>query len=124
MVIIGNGTPNAPQLPNDRAIKSNAPPVLPLDRSVGGSVTQNAAVQADLQLLRDLEATDFRVNQQQLNGDGCRVGICRPDLQATLPDGRQIIIEYDTSASRRGGPHGVRRNANDGDAIIILRIVD
>ena len=87
-------------------------------------MTQNQAVQADANYLKSLNATDIRINQQQVNGNLCRVGICRPDLQATLPSGKRVYIEYDRSTSSRGIPHADRIFSNDKDAIVILRTLD
>ncbi len=55
----------------------------------------------------------------------CRVGICRPDVQATLRDSnKRIYIEYDRASSNRGAGHASRALSNDPDAIVILRTVD
>ena len=55
----------------------------------------------------------------------CRVGICRPDVQATLPNSnKRIYIEYDRARSNRGAGHASRALSNDPDAIVILRTVD
>jgi hypothetical protein len=81
-------------------------------------------MQADVAYLKSIGATDIRVNQQQVDILVCRVGICRPDVQATLPNGRRILIEYDTSASNRGAGHANRALNNDPNTIVILRTVD
>ena len=55
----------------------------------------------------------------------CRVGICRPDVQATLRDSnKRIYIEYDRASSNRGAGHASRALSNDPDAIVTLRTVD
>jgi hypothetical protein len=130
-VIIGNGVAPGPRLPQDAAVAGRADPdVLDLRRPVGGSITQNQAAAADIATLRNMGASNIRVNQQQLNatgtaeGDVCRAGICRPDVEATLPDGRRIRIEYDRSTSRRGPGHADRILRNDPNAIVILRTVN
>lgn len=57
---------------------------------------------------------DVRVNQQQVNADGDRVGTNRPDLQGTNPKtGQREYIEYDKTTSSRGKPHEERILAND-----------
>ena len=65
----------------------NAGPVPPgaksLDRPVGLSASQNQFVQDRIKDLQGLRATDIRVNQQQVDINGTRVGINRPDLQYT-----------------------------------------
>jgi hypothetical protein len=128
-VIVGTGTSTTPRLPQDVKVSPVPPRVkIPLDgRTVGGSATQNAAMQADVAYLNSIHATDIRINQQQTVGVGdnlCRLGICRPDVQARLPGGRMIYIEYDTSASTRGPDHAERLLSNNPDAIVILRRVD
>ena len=42
-------------------------------------------------------------------------------MQATLPSGKRVYIEYDRSTSSRGIPHADRIFSNDKDAIVILR---
>jgi hypothetical protein len=123
MVIIGS-TPGA-RLPRDANARPTPPPEKPLPgRTVGRSPTQNEAMQADVAYLRSIRATNIRINQQQLDANGTRIGINRPDVQARLPDGRMIYIEYDTSRSDRGPGHAARLGINDPDAIIILREVN
>lgn len=48
---------------------------------MSASDTQNAFVQDRIAGLQEQGATDLRVNQQQVNITGTRVGINRPDLQ-------------------------------------------
>ncbi|MDO4898247.1 MAG: hypothetical protein Q3965_02960, partial [Rothia sp. (in: high G+C Gram-positive bacteria)] len=57
---------------------------------------------------------DIRIDQQQVNAAGQRVGINRPDLQYTL-EGKRYYIEYDRSSSGRGPHHAARIKANDSD---------
>lgn len=76
-------------------------------------------------ILRSMGAKDIRINQQQVNNQMCRVGICRPDVQATLRDSnKRIYIEYNRASSNRGAGHASRALSNDPDAIVILRTVD
>ena len=76
-------------------------------------------------ILRSMGAKDIRINQQQVNNQMCRVGICRPDVQDTLRDSnKRIYIEYDRASSNRGAGHASRALSNDPDAIVILRTVD
>ncbi|MBX3585259.1 MAG: hemagglutinin repeat-containing protein [Ramlibacter sp.] len=124
-VIVGNGTAAGTRLPQDINVNPVAPPVRDsLGRTVGNSSTQNAAMQADVDYLKSINATDIRVNQQQVDSAVCRVGICRPDVQATLPNGRRITIEYDTTSSTRATGHATRTLSNDPNAIVILRTVN
>lgn len=93
-------------------------------RTVGKSSTQNSAMQADVEYPNSIGCTDIRVNQQQMDSNQNRVGINRPDVQATLPNGRRITIEYDTTSSTRAEDHATRTLNNDPNAIVILRTVN
>ena len=117
------GTPPPERLPQDVAVNPEAPEPLPLNRPIGQSPTQNAQLQADIAEAQANGATDFRVNQQQVNADGQRVGTNRPDLQYTDANGRRVYVEYDTPSSNRGPLHEQRINANDPGAIVILKTV-
>jgi hypothetical protein len=64
----------------------------------------------------------MRVNQQQIDMNGQRVGTNRPDLQYTQDDER-YYEEYDVPSSTRGPDHENRLNSNDPSGIVILRIV-
>jgi len=82
---------------------------LELDRPVAGSATQNQFVQDRIAALQaqDPRAFDLRVNQQQVDIDGNRVGVNRPDLQYTV-GGQRYYEEFDTPnlEPRRGHtPH-------------------
>ena len=73
--------------------------------------------------------TEVRINQQQVNILGQRIGIGRPDTQLTivqgsLPGGQRIYIEYDRSTSNRAMPHMFRLLSNDPNAIVILKQVN
>ncbi|MGH9122402.1 MAG: RHS repeat-associated core domain-containing protein, partial [Acidimicrobiales bacterium] len=65
------------RLPQDVAVNPNPPPAMPLRRPVSKSATQNKAVQTLIIWLRKQGADKFRVNQQQVNVDGERVGTNR-----------------------------------------------
>ncbi|MDQ0649413.1 RHS repeat-associated protein [Microbacterium natoriense] len=118
----GTRTPTLVRLPQDVAVNPAAPFALPLNRPVGGSVSQNAFVQSRIESLRASGATDLRVNQQQVNISGDRVGVNRPDLQYTL-NGRRYYEEYDVPTSGRGPAHSDRLLANDPNGIVNLFIV-
>jgi uncharacterized Zn-binding protein involved in type VI secretion len=121
--------PEAPQtvpvsrLPQDVAVDPNPPRPLSLNRPVGSSAAQNAQVQADIAAARAQGATDFRVNQQQVNAAGQRVGVNRPDLQYTDANGQRVYIEYDTPNSNRGPIHEDRLLANDPNSTVILKVI-
>lgn len=76
-------------------------------------------------------ATDVRVNQHQVNAEGRRVGINRPDIQftdargtITGTPGTRVYVEYDKRTSNRGPEHRERILANDPDAHVILIVQD
>ncbi len=116
--------PPAPRLPQDVRVNPTPPAPLPLNRPIGQSATQNAAMQSDIAAARAAGATDFRVNQQQVNAAGQRVGTNRPDLQYTDANGRRVYVEYDTSSSTRGPGHQTRINSNDPSGQVILKEVN
>jgi hypothetical protein len=84
---------------------------------------QAAALARYVEELKVMGADDIRVNQQQVNINNVRVGINKPDLQFTF-DGRRWYIEWDTSKSLRGIPHGERIMANDPDGQVLLFNLD
>lgn len=108
----------------DARISRVAPPVKALNRAISKSSTQNQVLQDDIQALFKLDPppTGIRVNQQQINAAGQRVGINRPDLQFTYR-GQRYHVEYDTPPPVRALEHGARLLANDPEAIIILKTV-
>ena len=53
----------------------------PRSRKDCNSASQNLAVQNKVERFTQLRAGDIRINQQQVNYDGVRVGVNRPDLQ-------------------------------------------
>jgi hypothetical protein len=111
------------RLPQDVAVKPRVPDVLPTNRPIGSSATQNAQVQADIQYLESIGARNIRVNQQQSTVEnGQRVGINRPDLQFDH-NGRRYHVEYDTPTSGRGTAHQSRATSNDPNSETILLIV-
>ena len=62
-------------------------------------------------------ATDFPVNQWQVDSNSKVVGMNRSDLHYTL-NGKRHYRECDTAASDRGPGHAVRIGANDPTARI------
>jgi len=108
------------RLARDVAVIPLAPRALGLNRSIGRT-SHNDALQADIAGL-PRGATDIRVNQQQVNALGQRVGINRPDLQYSL-NGQRHYVEYEGLANPRGGAHQARLLANDPGSDFILRIV-
>ncbi len=109
--------PTQARLPQDIAAGKVPPPALPTNRPIGLSPTQNAEAQKLVQSLETRGYTDVRVNQQQVNAAGERVGINRPDIQATSPSGQREYWEFDRSGSLRGPIHEARILANDPSAV-------
>ncbi|MEU4366819.1 eCIS core domain-containing protein [Micromonospora chersina] len=94
------------------------------NRGVGRSGVQNIDVRHDIELLEAAGASDFRINQTQVDvTDSFRLGTNRPDVQATL-NGRRIHIEYDRAPGDRAMAHARRILSNDPNAIVLLKIVD
>jgi hypothetical protein len=116
--------PVGPRLPQDAAVKPKVPDLLPLQRPISPSPSQNAQLQRDIEYLKnEVGAENIRVNQQQLNLENkARVGINRPDLQFDY-NGRRYYVEYDSPASGRGPGHQSRLTVNDPDAEILLIII-
>ncbi|MEJ9078430.1 hypothetical protein WKY82_08410 [Gordonia malaquae] len=103
----------------DIAVSPTPTKVLPLTRPVGRSSVQNQFVQNRIVDLKNQGATNFRVNQQQINYQGRRVGINRPDLQYNL-NGKRFYEEFDLPSSSRGFPHKERILANDPSGVVVL----
>jgi RHS repeat-associated protein len=104
------------RLPRDVTVNTTAPDALPLNRPIGRSPTQNARAQRHAEKLQGAGAQDVRINQQQINGAGERVGINRPDLSYTNPKtGQRVNVEYERTGSARGEGHRQRIQANDPD---------
>jgi RHS repeat-associated protein len=117
------GTVRAPQ---DIGRESNYPtPPPPNDGAgtIGTNQARTASLDRDLRIARFLRATDIRVNQEQVNAAGVRVGINRPDLQFTLFGRYRVYVEYDplNPVGNRGPGHMDRINANDPAAIVLLK---
>ncbi len=116
----GNEILPAARLPQDVAVDPKPPDVLPLDRPISSDPRQNAKLQADRVKAEAEGGKNFRVNQQQVNADGVRVGTNRPDLQYTDADGQRVYKEYDSYDSDRGPEHEIRILANDPSGKVIL----
>jgi hypothetical protein len=112
-----------PRLPQDVAVSPTVPRLRQPNRPIGPSPSQNAQLQADIEYLRNIGATNLRVNQQQVTANNVqRVGTNRPDLQFDYK-GRRYQVEYDTPASGRGPGHQLRTTSNDPNAETLLLIV-
>jgi RHS repeat-associated protein len=105
--------PREARLPQDVAVAGrDAPPVKSLFRPISRSASQNQQLWQDVRVLVARRAGDIRVNQQQVDINGLRVGINRPDLQYTL-NGQRFYVEYETQSYEDALLHGPRIMAND-----------
>nr|WP_228530548.1 MULTISPECIES: toxin TcdB middle/N-terminal domain-containing protein [Myxococcaceae] len=120
--------PPGPRLPQDVDVNPTAPRANNgvgsngQQAPIGKSPAQAAELARDIRAARAKGATDIRVNQQQVNAAGERVGINRPDLQYTL-NGKRFNVEYDSPSSGRGPGHEARIKANDPNAHVELKII-
>jgi hypothetical protein len=106
------GPTTTARLPQDLGVNPTAPRPLPLNRPVSSSPSQNLFVQNRIGDLIQQGATDIRVNQQQVNINGIRVGVNRPDLQYTLNNVR-AYEEFETQSWADVLAHQPRITAND-----------
>lgn len=83
---------------------------------------QKAALDRDIEQARSEGARDIRVNQEQVNAQGERVGRNRPDLQYTDKNGIRHVIEYDQDPAS-GAAHAARIKSNDPAAIVTPKTV-
>jgi YD repeat-containing protein len=109
------------RVPQDINVNADPPPIKGnyANRAIGKNAAQNAALQTYVQWAIDNEAQDIRINQQQVNAQGVRVGVNQPDLQFTV-NGKRWYIEWDTLSSGRGLGHGERIIANDPQGQVLL----
>jgi len=77
---------------------------------------------ADVARAKAAGATDIRVNQQQVDASGKRVGINRPDLSYLL-NNKRYYVEYEHTDNPRGAEHVRRILANDPHANIQVKLV-
>jgi RHS repeat-associated protein len=121
---IGGGQNQGRRLPQDVAVNPVPPPILgPIqNRTVGPDPLQNTELQADIAFALRNNARDVRVDQQQVNANGQRVGINRPDLQYTDSLGQRIYIEYDRIPAN-GVRHKERILANDPQGVVINKTI-
>jgi hypothetical protein len=117
----GEGAGANARLPQDINVNPRAPAANNGSGTVGPSVTQNAAADADAAAARAAGHTDIRKNQQQVNAQGQRVGVNRPDLQSTDANGVRHYTEYDRSAQSAANHHA-RTAANDPNGVTHTKI--
>jgi hypothetical protein len=115
------------RVPQDitRATRYPVPPDAKGTGRIGNSPGQARSLDRFLNILKFLRAKDIRVNQEQVNAAGARIGRNRPDLQFTLL-GRRIYIEWDPTnpVGNRGPAHRDRLFSNDPFGIVLLMQVD
>jgi hypothetical protein len=114
-----------PRLPQDENRQNNYPqPPDPNNgkSTIGPNPNQAAALNRDIQQAKADGATDIRVNQEQVNAQGVRVGQNRPDLQYTDRNGTRHYVEYDTDPSN-GIAHAQRLRANDPTGVVTTRTI-
>lgn len=116
------GPSGSPRLPQDQNVNPVPPDSNDGDSVVGPNANQNAQAQADAADARAQGATDIRMNQQQVNAQGERVGVNRPDLQYTL-NGKRYYIEYESTNPGAGPYHQGRITSNDPNAIVVVKQV-
>jgi RHS repeat-associated protein len=121
----GAASPSDPRLPQDRKRQDDYPE--PPDANNGNSTigtnpNQDAALRWDIEQARQEGATDIRVNQEQTNAQGVRVGQNRPDLQYTDRNGIRHYIEYDQDPVN-GAAHAQRIRANDPAGVVTPKTV-
>lgn len=114
--------------PQDIAIEQNNPNP-PAAKKLVQSVKPKVKKPLFRVLSRDADVQDIRVNQQQVNASGTRVGINRPDLQFSRWNRvtnvlERFYLEWDRSSSGRGMAHAKRSLANDPDVIMLLFTLD
>lgn len=66
------------------------------------------------------KAGDVRVNQQQVNSNGVRLVVNRPDHQMTFGNRFRVNVEYDGASFARGIPHAASSAANDPSSVNII----
>ena len=93
-------------------------------RKVGRTKSQNDDLIAYVEQLKKEGVDDIRIDQQQVDIHGQKIGSNRPDLQFTK-DGKRYYVEWDRTTSGREIGHAERIAANDPNhGGIELRIVD
>jgi RHS repeat-associated protein len=111
------------RLPQDENVNPNPPSANNGNGTIGTSPSQRAALNKDIADAKADGATDIRVNQQQVNAQGERVGTNRPDLQYTDKEGVRHYIEYERTPNGRGLEHQQRIQANDPAGNTTIKII-
>jgi RHS repeat-associated protein len=133
-VVRGLDSPDVPDtLPDDRPNRDqkdidreknypNPPAPNNGNGSIGPNPNQNAEYQRDLQQAQQSGAKDIRTNQEQVNGQGVRVGRNRPDLQYTDRSNVRHYHEYDTDPAQ-SAYHHERIRSNDPAGVIHPKVI-
>ncbi len=112
----------APRTQEDKNIDPKPPAANNGKSTIGTTPNQETQLRADVTDAAQRGATDIRVNQEQVDASGKRVGINRPDLQYTIGTQR-YYVEYEHPNNPRGADHVKRILANDPTAIIVVKLV-
>ena len=89
-----------------------------------GGIKHNERIEQKINsLLQDVDVTDIRKNQQQVDSMGNRVGTNRPDLQWTDGNGTRHYWEIDSTV-KSSNKHGETILKNDPNGIIHLEILE
>lgn len=123
-LVVGGGLGATTALPRrlvrDIDVNPNPPRALSTERPIGRSHYQNRLAQERIAGVEQQGGGRIRVDQQQVDAAGQRVGINRPDIQYTDATGRRIYIEYDIAPATRAVSHARRLLANDPRATVYL----
>ena len=106
----------AKRLAQDARVNPKAPILKDTVRPISKSPSQNAFKDQLVEELEKMDARDVRVDQQQVNYTGKRVGINRPDVQWSS-NGKRYYLELERPGSPRGQMHVDRIRANDPSGI-------
>jgi RHS repeat-associated protein len=119
------GDPDFSRLPQDIGREADYPKPPPENGgngTIGTNPNQAEELGRDLRQAEQQGARDIRVNQEQVNAQGVRVGQNRPDLQYTDKAGMRHYIEYDQSPESSAA-HEQRIKANDPSGIVTPKII-
>lgn len=92
------------------------------DSTIGTNSNQADELARDLGQVRQDGGTDVRVNQEQVDANGVRVGQNRPDLQWTDRSGIRHYVEYDQDPASAAA-HEARIKANDPSGVVSTKII-
>jgi hypothetical protein len=106
----------------DIDVDPDPPPNNDGNSTIGTTPNQDLQLKVDIAAARNAGAADIRVNQEQVNAGGKRIGINKPDLQYTIGKQR-YYVEYEQPGNPRGMDHVKRILANDPTAKITVKLI-